>query len=165
MECLQTNSVAIVYDMMTNEISRLWTFPSSLTFPLIAAVLIGVSPSLLEVFSCTWKKKNRKHCQRHNGPEGRVHLAKVSFWGHITSSNTNLDHISSSESRLSIKNLNQTSALNLKFKILAKPNFRISTKIQLHNLNQMSSAKFCPNFSFKILPELQLLNLDQILCS
>ena len=34
-----------------------------------------------------------KHCQRHNGPEG---------WVHITSSNTNLDQISSSESRPSI---------------------------------------------------------------
>ena len=41
-------------------------------------------------------------CQRHNGPEGWVHLAKVTSWGHITSSNTNLDHISSSKSRLSI---------------------------------------------------------------
>ena len=39
-----------------------------------------------------------KHCQRHNGPEGWVHLAKVTSWGHIT----NLDHILSSESRLSI---------------------------------------------------------------
>ena len=34
-----------------------------------------------------------KHCQRHNGPEG---------WVHITSSNTNLDQISSSESWPSI---------------------------------------------------------------
>ena len=30
-----------------------------------------------------------KHCQRHNGPEGWVHLAKVTSWGHITCSNTN----------------------------------------------------------------------------
>ena len=35
-----------------------------------------------------------KHCQRHNGPEG---------WVKITSSYTNLDHISSSQSRPSIK--------------------------------------------------------------
>ena len=41
-----------------------------------------------------------KHCQRHNGPEG---------WVHITSSYTNLDQISSSESRTGI-------------------NFKISTK-------------------------------------
>ena len=34
-----------------------------------------------------------KHCQRHNGPEGWVHLIKVTTWGHITSSNTNLDQI------------------------------------------------------------------------
>ena len=38
----------------------------------------------------------------HNGPEGWVHLAKVTSWGHITSSNTNPDHISSSESQQSI---------------------------------------------------------------
>ena len=34
-----------------------------------------------------------KHCQRHNGPEGWVHLIKVTTWGHITSSNINLDQI------------------------------------------------------------------------
>ena len=43
-----------------------------------------------------------KHCQRHNGPEGWVHLAKVTSWGHIRCSNISLDHISSSESRLSV---------------------------------------------------------------
>ena len=51
-----------------------------------------------------------KHCQRHNGPEDWVHLTKVSSWVHFTNSNTNLDQISSSESRPSI-------------------NFKISTKI------------------------------------
>ena len=39
------------------------------------------------------------------------------------------------------------------------------TKIQLRNLNQTSAAKYSPNFSFKITPELQLQNLDQNLCS
>ena len=39
------------------------------------------------------------------------------------------------------------------------------TKIQLRNLNQTSTAKYWPNFSFKISPELQLQNLDQTLCS
>ena len=47
------------------------------------------------------------------------------------------------------------------------------TKIQLRNLNQTSAAKYWPNYSFKIrtklqlqiLPELQLQNLDQTLCS
>ena len=61
----------------------------------------------------------------------------------------------------STKNLNQTSASpqNLKFKILTKPSFRISTKIQLHNLYKTSaeknwpnsSCKSCLNFNFKIL--------------
>ena len=54
-------------------------------------------------FSCAGSLKGmnkvvKKHCQRHNGPEGWVHLAKVTSWCHIT----NLDHILSSESRLSI---------------------------------------------------------------
>ena len=59
--------------------------------------------------------------------------------------------------------LNQTSAspINLKFKILTKPSFRISTKIQLHNLYKTSAAKCWANSSFKILPEFQLQNLDQ----
>ena len=36
---------------------------------------------------------HEKHCQRHNGPKGWVHLAKVTSWSHITSSNINLDQI------------------------------------------------------------------------
>ena len=43
-----------------------------------------------------------KHCQRHNGSKGWVQLTKVTCFGHITSSNTSLDHISFSESRPSI---------------------------------------------------------------
>ena len=95
------------------------------------------------------------------------------------------------------------SRLNLEFKILTKPGFRISPKIQLHYLHKTSAAKYwpnsrfksCLNFNFKILtkscpqrlnnslplqnisskiltklllqilPELQLQNLDQTLCS
>ena len=57
---------------------------------------------------------NFKHCQRHNGPEG---------WIHITTSNTNLDQISSSESR---------PRLNLK--ILT--NISLSIKRKLQNLDQ-----------------------------
>ena len=64
------------------------------------------------------------HCQRHRGSEGWVLLTKVTSLGHFTSSYTSLDQISSSESRPSIN-----------FKISTKPSFRISTKIQLHNLN------------------------------
>ena len=61
------------------------------------------------------------------------------------------------------QNLNQTSVfpLNLNFKILTKPSLRISNKINLHNLNQTSAAKYWPNFSSKISPEPQLQNLDQ----
>ena len=44
---------------------------------------------------------------------------------------------------LQLQNLKQTSAswLNLKFKILTKASFRISTKIQLHNLHKTSASK------------------------
>ena len=71
-----------------------------------------------------------KHCQRHNGPEG---------WVHITSSNTNLDEISSSEFWPSI-------------------NFKISTKHQpLHktiasasNLAWTSTSKSWPNLVLKV---------------
>ena len=64
-------------------------------------------------------------------------------------------------------NLNQISEfqLNLNFRILTKPSFRISTKNNLFNLNQGSAAKYWLNFSVKISPELQFQNLDQILCS
>ena len=37
-----------------------------------------------------------KHCQRHNGSEGWVLVTKVTSFGHFTSSQTNLDQISSS---------------------------------------------------------------------
>ena len=53
----------------------------------------------------------KKHCQRYNGTEGCVQLTKVTCLGHITSSKTDLDQISSSEHRRSI-------------------NFKISTKDQ-----------------------------------
>ena len=91
-----------------------------------------------------------KHCQRHNGPEGWVHLAKVILQGQtqilIEFHLQNLDSAST-------RNLNQTSAspLNLEFKILTQPSFRISTKIQLHNLYKTSAAKCWTNPSFKIL--------------
>ena len=49
--------------------------------------------------------------------------------------------------------------------MLTKPSFRITTKIQLHNLYKTSEAKYWANSSFKILAKLQLQNLDQPLCS
>ena len=58
----------------------------------------GWIPSVLNLHN----RENHKHCQRHNGPEG---------WVHITNSNRHLDQISSWESWPSI-------------------NFKISTKHQ-----------------------------------
>ena len=91
-----------------------------------------------------------KHYQRHNGPEGWVNLAKV-----ILQIQTQIlieFHLQNLDSA-STRNLNQTSAspLNLKFKILTQPSFRISTKIQLHNLYKTSAAKCWTSSSFKIL--------------
>ena len=91
-----------------------------------------------------------KHCQRHNGPEGWVHLAKV-----ILQVQTQIlieYHLQNFDSA-STRNLNQTSAspLNLKFKMLTQPSFRISTKIRLHNLYKTSAAKCWTSSSFKIL--------------
>ena len=89
--------------------------------------------------------------------------------GHITSTNkrkswSNILRISTKHQ---FQNLNLTSAsqLNLKFKILTKASFRISTKIQLHKLHKTSAAKYWPNSSLKLMPELHLRNLDQALCS
>ena len=66
-----------------------------------------------------------------------------------------------------LQNLTQTLAfwLILNFKILTNRSFRISTKNNIHNLNQESAAKYCVNSSFKISPELHLYNLDLTLCS
>ena len=70
---------------------------------------------------------NLKHCQRHNGPEG---------WVLITSSNTNLDQISSSESRPSII-------------------FKISTKHQ--PLHKTWASKSWPNLASESWPRLNFI--------
>ena len=56
--------------------------------------------------------------------------------------------------------------INLKIKILTKPSFRISSKIQLHNLYKTSAAKCWTNSIFKILtsPCAQSLNKRLVLC-
>ena len=103
----------------------------------------------------------KKYCQRHNGPEG---------WVHITSSYTNLGQVSISESRLSIniKILNQTPVFRLNFNLKSWPNlaseswprfnfnFKILTKIQLQlqNLDQTLYSKSEQKFSFMTKPQL-----------
>ena len=85
-----------------------------------------------------------------------------------------------------LQNLNQASAFwrNLNLKLLTKPIFRILTKIELHNhmkhqqqnndqtkihlgfnILQNISRKELTKLQLQILPELQLQNLDQTLCS
>ena len=112
----------------------------------------------------------KKHCQRHNGRGGWVLLTKVTYFSHITSSNTKFDQISSWECWPSTK-----------FKISTSANINISTKLKiqdivqtwLQNLDQDStslplqniSSKILTKLQLQILPELQLQNLDQTLCS
>ena len=56
-------------------------------------------PSMLLLFSTTMATK--KHCQRHNGPEGWVLLSiKETFFGPITSSDTNFIIIISTKHQL-----------------------------------------------------------------
>ena len=90
--------------------------------------------------------------------------------GHITSSNTNFDQTSSSKFRPSIYFKISTKHHHLDKTQDSKywPNIASAsrlTKIQLHNLCKTSVVKYWPNSSLKILPELQLQNLDQTFCS
>ena len=93
------------------------------------------------------------------------------FLGHIISSWTNLDQISSSESRLKNQLLNQTSAspINLKSRpniaSESRPrfNFITSTKHQHQNAEQTPASKSCLNFNFKILTNPCAQNLNKSL--
>ena len=76
-----------------------------------------------------------KNCQRHYEPKGWDQLTKCQ-----TNSNTNLDHISSSESQLSI-------------------HFNISTKHSLQNLNQASESRL--NFKIQNIDQTKLQEIDQ----
>ena len=86
------------------------------------------------------------------------------FWSYHKFSNKSWSNfILRISTKHQLQNLNQTSASsqNLSFKILTKPSLRISTTIQLHKHQQKKLA----NLQLQILPELQLQNLDQTLCS
>ena len=108
-----------------------------------------------------------KHCQRHNGPEGWVHLTKVTSWGHITNSSTNLDQISSWESRPSINVKFSTKHEPLDKTLSSKSQFTISTKIQLwfnitftKHQQQKTDQTPASNLAWA-----STSNLDQTLCS
>ena len=114
-------------------------------------IMVWFCWSIVDRFVNVYSDVCLEHCQRHNGPEGWVLFTKVSYFSRITRWNTKFDQISSSEYWPSTKFKISTSAsrLNLKFKILTKPGFRISTKIQLHYLYKTSAAKHWRNSSFK----------------
>ena len=89
------------------------------------------------------------------------------FWSnHKFSKKSRSDFIFILPTKQQLQNLNPISAfrLNLNFKILTKPSFRISTKNNLHNLSQGSAAKYWLNFASKLCLNLNF-NLDQTLCS
>ena len=105
----------------------------------------------------------QKHCQRHNGPEGWVD--SISQVPHKSWQNFNFGI--SIKHWLQNLNQNNSISTKLKLKILTKPSFIILTKIQLRNLNQTSAANLriltkpcaqslnkslalCPNLSFQI---------------
>ena len=112
-----------------------------------------------------------KHCQRHNWPEGWVHLAKVTSWSHIKSSYTNLKfHLQNQ-----LQNLNQeyyNSPL-----ILMSPLYRqkkqenegkiyrwaLERWIKKRGTENMSCAYFLNRFSFIYRQLEQLLsNIDNL---
>ena len=118
---------------------------------------ISFESNLMIDYTIVSKNRILKNCQRHNGPEGWVHLSKVTYrvprkFKHRSWSN----FIFKISTKHLLQNLNQTSPsrLNLKFKILTKPSFSISIKIQLRNLCKTSAAKYwksCLNFNIKSL--------------
>ena len=88
----------------------------------IQNIFIGpISDHKLVAIFVFWIGTMTKHCQRHDGPKGWVQLTKVTCLGQITSSSTNLNQLSSSESRPSI-------------------NFKISTKHHCFDLTSTSNA-------------------------
>ena len=110
---------------------------------------------------CSTNIVYHKHCQRHNGPEGWVHLEVISQ----VQTEILIKFIFRILTKYQLLSQTSASPKKFKFKILTKPSFRISAKIQLHNLYKTSAAKCWTNSIFEILPKLQLQNLDQPLCS
>ena len=94
----------------------------------------------------------KKHCQRHNGPEGWVHITRPQYTVHKSWTYYNF--------RIKIKNwlqnLNQTSASRLTLRLKSWPRFnfvtsnissKILTKLQLQNLAWTSTSKSWPKWS------------------
>ena len=109
--------------------------------PLTAAVCLWrklpIPQSCAAPLCCTINASERKykHCQRHNGPEGWVHLNEVTSLAHITSSYPNLDQISSA-----IFDKESTSK--------SQPNISIKTKLKIQNIDQNLASVFRPRLNF-----------------
>ena len=98
--------------LSAKELVRFFFYFSLMFFFLYCVLIIDLFP--------IWKK----HCQRHNGPKGWVGLPKVTYFSHITCSNTKFDQISSSE---------YWSSTN--FKILTSANMSISTQLKIQHID------------------------------
>ena len=121
--------------------------------------LMWTKPNLMDY--CTWQfmvsLQTLPKAQRTRGLSSG-YQSKFFRSYHKFSNKSRSDFIFILPTKQQLQNLNPISAfrLNLNFKILTKPSFRISTKNNLHNLSQGSAAKYWLNFSFKIVPEPQL---------
>ena len=90
---------------------------------------------------------SNKHCLRHNGPEGWVLPTKVTYFSHITRSNTIFDQISSPEYWPSTN-----------FNILTSANISTSSKLKIQDIDQTwlrnlawtSTSKYWPNLVIKV---------------
>ena len=116
------------------------------------------------LFKLRLSRARLKHCQRHNGPEGWVHITRSQFTVHKSWTYYNfwilIKHW--------LQNLNQTSAsrLNLKLKSCPNPaseywprfNFVTSTKHQQQNTDQTSASKSRLNFKLLTKPCAESLN-------
>ena len=101
-----------------------------------------------------------KHCQRHNGPEGWVHITRSQYTVH-----RHIEQITISESRLSINfkistkhrlNLKLRSWPNLASEYWPRFNFVTSTKHQQQNTDQTSASKSRRTSTSKSWPTLVL---------
>ena len=97
-----------------------------------------------------WLVYNKKHCQRHNGPEDWVLLTKVTYFSHITRSNTKFDQISSSEYWPSTN-----------FKISTSANISISTKLKILRYWPNLASESQPRFNFITFTKHQQQNTEQ----
>ena len=93
-------------------------------YPQIRQKLIALDlcKSVQKLHDLSTKDVSDKHWQRHNGPEGWVHLSKVTYWV-ISQVQTQI------LIKLHLQNLDQA------FTSKSQPNITISTKLKIQNID------------------------------